>query len=309
VWTGPSDPDSRSRLSRWCATVGPLFFKPDPAVAPAAVDTLAIVSWNVHEGHGDADELIQRLRAGEFTAGEPVSNFVLLLQEVMRRGDGVPPQVGRGFPTPRRIGGASGSTGRDVRRFAEQGFAVLYAPSMRNGEGADGAEDRGNAIVSTLPIGEPRVIELPLERQRRVVVAASIEGRNDRTGRWGLQLIDVHLDTSLALLHGGPLAARQRQTVALLEAIAGSPRDGRTIVVAGDLNTWMGEREPALRLLRREFPGPAESDAKPTWTGPLGLHARLDHIFSRGPRSPSRVARLPSRFGSDHYPLLTLIRF
>jgi endonuclease/exonuclease/phosphatase (EEP) superfamily protein YafD len=64
-----------------------------------------------------------------------------------------------------------------------------------------------------------------------------------------------------------------------------------------------------LRLLRREFPGPAESDAKPTWTGPLGLHARLDHIFSRGPRSPSRVARLPSRFGSDHYPLLTLIRF
>ena len=51
---------------------------------------------------------------------------------------------------------------------------MLYAPSMRNGESAGGGEDRGNAIVSTLPLADPTVIELPLERQRRVVVAASI---------------------------------------------------------------------------------------------------------------------------------------
>ena len=80
-------------------------------------------------------------------------------------------------------------------------------------------------------------------------------------------------------------------------------------MVAGDLNTWMGEREPAYRLLRRDFPEPRRSDTGATWAGPLGLRARLDHIFFRGPQTVSGATRLPTRFGSDHYPLLTVIRF
>jgi hypothetical protein len=99
----------------------------------------------------------------------------------------------------------------DVQRFADEGFAVLYAPSMRNGEGDardehGAAEDRGNAIVSTLPLEDPRVIELPLERQRRVAAAATVAGQSVRS-RWQLEIVDVHLDTSLALFHGGPFAA------------------------------------------------------------------------------------------------------
>jgi len=39
---------------------------------------------------------------------------------------------------------------------------------MRNGEHEGIAEDRGNAIVSTMPLQRPRLIELPLQRQRRV---------------------------------------------------------------------------------------------------------------------------------------------
>jgi len=50
-------------------------------------------------------------------------------------------------------------------------------------------------------------------------------------------------------------------------------------------------------------------NTSPTWKGPLGLHATLDHIFVRGPVSPLRVMRLPDRFGSDHYPLLTVVHF
>ena len=80
-------------------------------------------------------------------------------------------------------------------------------------------------------------------------------------------------------------------------------------MIAGDFNTWRGEGEAAVQLLRTEFPGTPLEDGAPTWTGPLGVHATLDHIFVRGRGSTSRVTRLPSRFGSDHYPLLTVIGF
>jgi endonuclease/exonuclease/phosphatase family metal-dependent hydrolase len=312
LWSTPADPDSRSRLSRWCDTVGPVFFKPHPAsVARRQIDRLAIVSWNIHEGSGDVDGLIRRLRRGEFTAGEPIDHFVLLLQEATRRDGGVPSRIPRGYPAPRRIGGQSDSRNGDVRRFAEEGFAVLYAPSMRNGEQGGSAEDRGNAIVSTLSLTEPVLIELPLERQRRVAVTAAIEGQSEDGNSWHLGVVDVHLDTTLALLHGGPLAARRRQAAALLTALhaaLGFADEETAAVVAGDLNAWMGRREPAVKLLRHEFPGAPTAEG-PTWRGPLGLRASLDHIFVRGPVSASRVTRLPSRFGSDHYPLLTLVRF
>src|SRR6266849_2027183 len=88
-WSPPIDRD-RAHLSRWCETVGPIVFHPDPT-APAAptADRLAIVSWNLHVGGGDVDGLIRRLRAGEFTGGEPVEQFVLLLQEAYRRDEAI----------------------------------------------------------------------------------------------------------------------------------------------------------------------------------------------------------------------------
>ena len=110
-----------------------------------------------------------------------------------------------------------------MRRFADQGLAVFYAPSMRNGEHDGIAEDRGNAIVSTLSLEEPRLIELPLERQRRVVLIATTSGRTGKGQSWHLGLVDVHLDTTLALFHGGPFEARRRQAAAVIEALNASP--------------------------------------------------------------------------------------
>ncbi|MGH9142756.1 MAG: hypothetical protein ACRD2I_16615, partial [Vicinamibacterales bacterium] len=197
----PGNPETRRRLSKWCETVGPVLFKADPvAMAARPVEALAIVSWNIHEGAGDIDDLIRRLRRGEFTDGEAVEQFVLLLQEVTRRDGGVPSQMPRGDPVPRRIEGRSGSHDGDIRRLIDQGLAVFYAPSMRNGDTGD--EDRGNAIVSTLPLTEPAAIELPLERQRRVVITAAVEGSTNSGRPWHLSLVDVHLDTALALRHG-----------------------------------------------------------------------------------------------------------
>ena len=315
VWITPPDATDHDRLSRWCRTVGPVLFIPRPAHQPPdPTDDLAIVSWNIHEGGGDVLDVIRRLRAGEFTGGVPVVHFVLLLQEATRRSSAVPARITGGLPVPRRIA-PSASRDADVQRLGDQGFALLYAPSMRNGEPPAGgesaaAEDRGNAIVSTLPLDQARLIELPLERQRRVAVAAAIEGRDASGARWRVDLVDVHLDTSMAWIHGGPFAARRRQVQALLDSLgeSGSAADTLFTILGGDLNTWRGRREPAVRLLEQAFPDTPPAPHASTWLGPLGVRATLDHIFARGRFARASVNRLPQRFGSDHYPLLATVR-
>ena len=65
-------------------------------------------------------------------------------------------------------------------------------------------------------------------------------------------------------------------------------------------------RQRAARELQRSR---STVDRQPTWIGPLGLRATLDHIFIRGAATPVRATRLSSRFGSDHYPLLLMLDF
>ena len=74
-------------------------------------------------------------------------------------------------------------------------------------------------------------------------------------------------------------------------------------------NTWRGRGEPALRALRRAFPNVPDASRLPTWVGPLGIHATLDHVFVRGSVADVDVRRLPGRFGSDHHPLIALVSF
>jgi endonuclease/exonuclease/phosphatase family metal-dependent hydrolase len=311
-WAPPGDRD-RAELSRWCETVGPVFFEPLPANRDEdTIDRLAIVTWNLHVGSGEVDDLVRRLRRGEFTGGERVEQFVLLLQEAYRRDAGIPVRIPHGYPAPGRIAAGTGR-GPDIRHFSrDDGFAVLYVPSMRNGIVDEDREDRGNAIVSTIPLQDPAIVELPVEHQRRAVPAAVVEGRTPAGARWRLRLADVHLDTALALMHGGPFAARRRQADALIGALAELSDSAVPItatVVAGDFNTWRGRGEPALRALRRAFPDVQDARRPPTWIGPLGIHATLDHVFVRGSAAGVDVRRLPGRFGSDHYPLIAIVSF
>jgi len=310
-WSADRDRD-RDELARWCQTVGPVMFQPTrPRVETRATDALAVVSWNVHVGGGDVDALIRALRAGEFTAGTPVRDFVLLLQEAYRRDDAIPARLQPEFPVPSRIGVRRGR-GPDVAHlWRDAGLALLYAPSMRNGFTDADREDRGNAIASTLPLEQPTLLELPLEHQRRVVAAAVVDGRTTAGASWTLRVADVHLDTAIALFHGGPFAARRRQAEAIVAGLSATApaTDRLTTIVAGDFNTVMGSRESAIGYLRQMFPdGPAPPDVT-TFSGPLGFHAALDHVFVRGRVTSVDVKRLPSRFGSDHYPLLATISF
>jgi endonuclease/exonuclease/phosphatase family metal-dependent hydrolase len=306
-WITPQQVRDRDSLGDWCATVGPVLYRPGPtANTPEIVDRLAIVTWNVHVGSGDVDQLIRRLQGGEYTGGEPVEHFVLLLQEAYRRDGGVPARLARGLPAPARIGSRNpDARGADVDRIArEHRLALLYAPSMRNGGDDGDPEDRGNAIVATLALHAPTIVELPFEHQRRVAAAAVVEGRTRSGTAWRLRVADAHLDTALALTRGGPWAARRRQTAALVDALAAAPED---LVLGGDFNTWFGSREPALKMLRLAFPDAAPDQAA-TWKGPLGLHASLDYLFARG-HALQRVERLPDRLGSDHYPVIGIVRF
>jgi endonuclease/exonuclease/phosphatase family metal-dependent hydrolase len=168
------------------------------------------------------------------------------------------------------------------------------------------SEDRGNAILSTLPLHGLTAIELPFEAQRRVAAAATVSGTTTSGEPWTLRVVSVHLDNKsrasrlLQSLGGG----RARQARALVEALGGDS----VAVVGGDMNTWsMGFMEGASGVLAKHFPLPAKQPTEPTFaTGGL----RLDRLVFRLP-SPhaAETRRLADRRGSDHHPLIGTITF
>lgn len=180
------------------------------------------------------------------------------------------------------------------------GLNLVYVPSMRNGRGQ---QDRGNAVLSTLPIESVDAFELPLGRQRRVALAATLRGTPRGAS---LRFVSVHFDTAMSWLRGGPARFRGRQATALVEWLGGAVVP---TVVGGDLNTWWGQDEPAVRLLRRAYPEAVDrSPRAATWRGPAGAENRLDYLFADGWEAPIEVNRLGERFGSDHAPVYAWLK-
>jgi endonuclease/exonuclease/phosphatase family metal-dependent hydrolase len=292
-------------LEAWCAAVGRPFLMAPEAASPsgAALGALTVVVWNVHAGQGDLERLVAELRAGDLGDGRRVDHFVLLLQEARRTGGSVPEPMPPGARAARAIA-APADPSRSIDAVAARaGLFAFYAPSMRNGKGF--REDRGNAILSTLPLRDAVGIELPYERQRRVAVAASIavptRGGASRT----LRLASAHFDnfSSGTRVFRSFGAGRGRQARALLVAL----RDHETAALGGDLNTWFGESgEDAVVLLRRYFPLPRLLPAAATHTPPYGLPRRqVDYLLLRLPDGWKAGYRVDSDArGSDHAPLI-----
>jgi endonuclease/exonuclease/phosphatase family metal-dependent hydrolase len=287
--------DERRRSDRWCAAVGPPAVLRGASTKPA-VDRFIVVSWNVHVGGGNIRALVSDLRTGRLTGGRPADAFVLLLQEVYRSGDGVPGDLPADAQFARAVR-AGGADRMDVASAARAlHLSLFYAPSMRNGSPNVSDEDRGSAILSTLPLDGLTAIELPLEHQRRIVVAASIHGRS-REGNWMLRVVSAHFTNAVGhhlwLLSE---SARVRHALALAEALE---PDAPT-VLGGDFNTWFGYQDGAYKVLARRFPSGRPEDRRPTFSV-----MRLDHVFYRLPDGWSAtVRRAESRYGSDHYPLI-----
>jgi endonuclease/exonuclease/phosphatase family metal-dependent hydrolase len=268
-------------------------FAPPPDQPSTSV---TVVTWNTHVGAGNIAALVGELRRGDLT-GTPATDFVVLLQEAVRRSAAVPTPLPPGAVMAAHIGFEKAAF--DVVEAARQArLNVVYVPSMRNGVGA---EDRGNAVLATLPIVAVENIELPLGRQRRVAIAATIARSGSARG---FRVVDAHFDTALRFGVGGPAAWRRRQAGALLNAIRAS---ALPTIVGGDFNTWWGNDEPAVDDLRRAFPAAKDRVAGETWRGPLASRARLDHMFAAGWDGALEVRRAARRYGSDHFPLYVVI--
>jgi endonuclease/exonuclease/phosphatase family metal-dependent hydrolase len=188
---------------------------------------------------------------------------------------------------------------------AHCGLAVAYVPSGRNDRSGQPRADKGNAVLSTLPIDDVVAVEAPYETERKVVLAAVVplpEGRR-------LRVVAAHLDVtttfSRTLLSGNQTRTRQaRGVLEALESLERAEGAAPPMVVGGDFNTW-SSFDGTLRLFRAALPDSPEWDGRPT-RGPFPT----DHVFFRKGADP-RVAILPdsyrrldARYGSDHEPLV-----
>ncbi len=294
TWLAPDDPRERRRLDSWCAAVGaPVVLHAAAATGvsrDADLDDIVFVSWNVHVGNGDLRRFLADLRRGTHTRGRAFDHYVLILQEAVRIGR--VPQFADGMSGADRIAAHPAGGAIDIAEAAQElGLSLLYVPSMRNGNSADDPPaDRGNAILSTLPLSNPAAVELPGESQRRVAVLAdagpvTVGGIHlDALGSWNLRLRlfwtpwlrDAQLRSLESLLPGGPL------------------------VIGADLNSWHGRDELAVRALN-EVDGvtPATVDREG-----LGLRV-LDYLFFRmGEDRRAYYRQLGNKYGSDHSPLV-----
>jgi endonuclease/exonuclease/phosphatase family metal-dependent hydrolase len=297
-WFTPAVADDGTALARWRMSVGPpVFLQPTPADARPH-DAITIVSWNTAVGAADIVGFVQALP-------NPRGPIVLLLQEVYREGPEVPRHLEPGFAFAGRLGGAAGGQSfREIKDVARTlGLAVYYVPSMRNG-GSASDEDRGNAILSNLPLSDLHAMELPFERQRRVAIAATVAGRTDAGTPWHVRLVSAHLDNLAGIRRAwiGAEYGRTRQARGLTALL----HDTEPTILAGDFNTWFGFSDQAYIETARAFPETRIDDRRATFHGLL----RLDHVFFRlAPGWRAEFRRASSRFGSDHYPLVGTLQF
>jgi endonuclease/exonuclease/phosphatase family metal-dependent hydrolase len=348
-WFEPARSGDEATLQAWCATVGPPVYEPLPAAALVRESRIRVTlaSWNTHGGSGDLVRFIDEqlglrcTETGPLPAGSDFQPFVLLIQEAFRASDRVP-AVEPGPTVPNRLVETPHAGPRldiiDVARWC--GLALLYVPSMRNGyQEVDGLrEDRGNAILSTLPLTDPIAIELPFEAQRRVTVGATVHvpvGAHALPAPDSVRVVSLHLDTSSSLLRtlGTGNSTRLRQGLGAVEALALAERTGDVrilaagespqdppqlspetedcdearaephpiaTILAGDLNTW-SDGQTVIQHLMCYFPESPPLDGQST----RGVFP-ADHMFFRAGGSgrvgfePGSYALVADSYNSDH---------
>ena len=300
-------------FDEWCSTVGAPVVESEPSGSGRVADEVVVVAWNVHVGGGDVEDFVRRLVRGDFTAGHPVPHYVLLLQEAFRTDDGIPPAVA-GAPIPHAIPNDRQTVARRLQAHVAENLAISRASrarsgwrapmfrSMRNGRGP--AEDRGNAILSALPVDDVVAIRVAV----RTSTTRCRRGNGprhvlDRSGL-GTRVVSVHLESGIPWTRGGPFAARTRQADALVDALG---RFGSTL-------SWRpATSTPGSVPARQRYPSGrgVSGYAADRRSCHLELRVRarapLDHVFARLPQGTIAVRRADGRFGSDHYPLIATV--
>jgi len=341
-WYSPIRSGDQKALAKWCTTVGPAVIDSLPTGRFGSWqpgDSLAVVTWNLHGGAGNLLEFIDvelGLSCDERSAasGPHPAHFVTLIQEAFRRSETVPSVPdGPTIPPPLTEKPRPGPR-TDIEEVARRcGLSLFYVPSMRNGaaEYEGEGEDRGNAILSTLPLSDFIAIELPFEAQRRVAVAATVHNSE----RDSIRVVSLHLDVAsslLRLLTTGN-STRQRQGLAIADALletelarAGvadsshearcypycsneaTPQFNSSTIVGGDFNTW-SVNETVIKHFNREFPNSPPHDGQPT----RGAYP-TDYLFFRRGNDGSidlmlgSYRRVADSYHSDHHARLLWLK-
>ncbi len=290
-WYFPVPARDNRRLEEWCETVGPPVVDSIPRGGFGSLepgDPLMIASWNVDAGAGDLPAFIRETLGLDCEAGPSghagASHFIVLVQEALRRSNEIPDLQARwSIPPPVQENDRPGPR-RDVVDVARAcGLALAYVPAARNGpEPRNGLrEDKGNAILSTLPLSDLIAIELPYEAARRVVVAATVR---DAAGD-SLRVASVHLLALPApwrLLTTGN-SSRLRESLATIEALNLVERERGAVRARG-------HRAPG--------PGPEAGGRRSAGeTSPASGPATESGLAS-GPTAESGPAAAPTRSGA-----------
>ena len=264
---------------------------------------VVVLSWNCWIGRGRLADVLAHVR-------RRYDHPIVCLQEAYRADATVPARPpGR---ATRRAAGAFPPRLHARDDIAEAARALRlnlrYVPSMRN---AASRTDRGNAILSELPLGDGLAFELPLVLQRRVPLAVTLALPGGP-----FHVVCAHLDP-----RGPPgyawlgVAGRATQAAYLLQQLPGD-----FVVLAADLNLGRGRRERAWRLLHEADFRTGVPPVTPSWRHTFHALPRLvlDYILVRD--RVERVERAvverldesakdrgPTVFGSDHHPLLAQI--
>jgi endonuclease/exonuclease/phosphatase family metal-dependent hydrolase len=227
-----------------------------------------------------------------------------LVQEVWRYDESLPTVESSSIIPVTIDHGREAEEGPSIVDLARRcGLAYVYVPSARNGpdNGSRPSVDKGNAVLSSVPLSSPIALDLPLEGGRKVAVAATVRA----PGGEAVRFVSAHLDVASTLVRTLVTGnqTRARQALGLIDGLRRAERGGLAVsatVVGADLNTWVGN-EASLRLMWGAFPESPPWDGLGTWR--MGLP--LDHMFFR--RDPDIALdvegyrRIPDRYGSDHH--------
>ena len=280
LWAGAKEPDDLAVA--WCQSVGTVVVATANSTPVDVTESgLTVLTWNKHEDFGDLEGLLRSY------TGTPV---VTLVQEVARASPSVPMDVPATFRVPKRIGPRQ-TIHRDIVTIARDfNLSIVYLPSMPNGFRT--GEDRGNAILSTLPISNIVGLELPQGSQRRVAIMATLTATKDGLP-YRMRVMNIHLDNR---------TQRWRQASAVIDFLSRQNLLDLPIIIGGDLNAWFGVRDKAVRVINNAVPHVAECGDEGTFRL-LGLH--LDHLFTTLPKDIQSDCFIDrKRFGSDHYPVV-----